>query len=1276
MPRCRRDTKEAVPYPGARSRRFFGIGAIRRYNEYAMNGWLDEVRGLVELLRTSPEEPITFLIGAGASLSSGAPSTADVEAALKAVNGGDLPETELTEIEKRTVVRLFDRFEPYLGYNALAAMARTRPVYVLNLNWDDGVERAAAAAGVERTLSIDIDEETRLSRLDKTLQRGERRNGIVCIHLHGLLPGGNYRFSRLATLKFEGVARSVILQLLRHTTVIIGASLRADYDMTEILRDAAGDGHAGPVWFFSREERSQKQDYALMGILAARGQKQVIQHAGVDFDRLLLHIHTASGDLPYDDFVSRYWPAPKVPKAPKYADLVFPRPEVIRPLLQKRAIAIVEDPKVGKSAVGLLLTFFFKTCDKRCVNEEVMATRDVWSCTSFLNNHDGILYLDRPFGTDDFRSNPQFFGVLSAKLRRTKKPATRVIIECTPTAWQQALAEHGQDVSEFVGCTPLDIPWFSREDLLALFDPQAHPAIAQAISDDVLRTPGQVITALKTGVAFPPQAEEAIAEKKRHMALLGDYAKVVALVRLQHLGVPRPWRNLLLDAGFRDHAEVLNQCSRWIEIFQISEHRFAHLSNPSDAKIIDELLDVPGSALLAAVNQVGAHNEWVIDALRARDAVRAVREKDAAAVATIRREDLRDLAPVLLKDAGDDWPLEFIEHQSMDLCVLRDLAFEIVRLWPNLSGSIHSERIFRELLKTESREGLYALIEAALFLKDATEPEIFERFSEPLWELLKYLKSGRAMPEERLRLIAMIVDGLLWRDSSRDDSFATRWFHRFFHAVPETSELAGAFAFSLVYHGQAAAKYLHESQGQQQRLQRLNRLADHPEQADWFCWMMRWHFERECRDRAIMLRRDQLPKNFLKYIGRTADGEVAPPEEIPILLAALRALKTRRHAGWAFHLALNMATVNGRYNAEVDDEVSQLFDLVPDADAGVLLAVTNYPAECVLDKLQEYFRRPVNRNALLDAFARGIHCNTHLDAPRFDYTRDPFEVMTALDIRWPALERVGAVMDREQFFDWINDLAARAHVPPHAEGEVRRLLKLAARGDLRPFDDAARKLLDTMSPELVAERLIETVAGIPSPAPRIPIAPQPHKDEDIPDSIWISRLDEVIAGKPAFDPAPFLSGFISAAKSSALQRRLADAYRERARLRVFRNSNNAEERALVKADFREAIRLYSRDRAANEAAKTEAELRQHIWHSEIRPGQRRPSPAVRERIDKHSIEVLERTIAQHAKLSARANATTPPPPAGTRLKKNASAVNDALWNDALRDATRERMLFE
>jgi hypothetical protein len=110
--------------------------------------WESVLNDLVVALAGS-DGPLVFVLGAGCSISSGGPTTIAafrhldeglqrLTAAQRSFASSQSPAEKRARLEPA-----FAKFSPGIGYMLLASLARSRKVYVINFNWDLGVEVAA-----------------------------------------------------------------------------------------------------------------------------------------------------------------------------------------------------------------------------------------------------------------------------------------------------------------------------------------------------------------------------------------------------------------------------------------------------------------------------------------------------------------------------------------------------------------------------------------------------------------------------------------------------------------------------------------------------------------------------------------------------------------------------------------------------------------------------------------------------------------------------------------------------------------------------------------------------------------------------------------------------------------------------------------------------------------------------------------------------------------------------------------------------------------------------
>lgn len=174
--------------------------------------------------------PLVFILGAGCSISSGAPSTPE---AFRHLDSG-LQRHEQRErsfapdqsvAEKRAVLRpAFEGFAPGIGYLLLASLARSRRVYIVNFNWDLGVEMAAQHLGVN-CKSFEPGNRFKWGEI----QLSTRQPGLCVLHVHGRLDG-NPLCRITETSQFPEDMAAVLEKLWKFHKVCLGVDLGYELD--------------------------------------------------------------------------------------------------------------------------------------------------------------------------------------------------------------------------------------------------------------------------------------------------------------------------------------------------------------------------------------------------------------------------------------------------------------------------------------------------------------------------------------------------------------------------------------------------------------------------------------------------------------------------------------------------------------------------------------------------------------------------------------------------------------------------------------------------------------------------------------------------------------------------------------------------------------------------------------------------------------------------------------------------------------------------------------
>jgi hypothetical protein len=239
------------------------------------------------------QRPTCFILGAGCSISSGAPSTRDVHQALLDATSVRFEGLELRDVlhrlpeaEKQDILSpLFATVRPASGYMALAALARHRPLTVLNLNWDTALIQACQRLGVPYKF-CDVKELTELA--SEAFIAFEA--GLVDIHMHGII-GQECRYGRLETLVFDDDQASWLLAHgFAYTTVIIGASLVDETDFTILFdrwtRHGAGRSPTVSQWFFMRAATEEDARDRLRRSNVQAQPFTYIRDPDIDFDKV------------------------------------------------------------------------------------------------------------------------------------------------------------------------------------------------------------------------------------------------------------------------------------------------------------------------------------------------------------------------------------------------------------------------------------------------------------------------------------------------------------------------------------------------------------------------------------------------------------------------------------------------------------------------------------------------------------------------------------------------------------------------------------------------------------------------------------------------------------------------------------------------------------------------------------------------------------------------------------------------------------------------------
>lgn len=239
--------------------------------------------------------PTCFLLGAGASLSSGGPTTAQVMDAIRDATGVRLAGIDpmraihlLPEQERQdTLAPLFSCVAPGPGYLALAALAKHRPILILNLNWDNALAQACRRVGVP-SHSFDIKADSATWPSGFTDSSGA---GLIDVHIHGML-GEECRFGTLETLTFTAQQEAYLVDNgLRYTTACIGAEIIRENDLPQLFKSRLLSEDptrtSSQHWYFIRTKGDAEADDRLRQTLTFASALTYVSGPDIDFDELM-----------------------------------------------------------------------------------------------------------------------------------------------------------------------------------------------------------------------------------------------------------------------------------------------------------------------------------------------------------------------------------------------------------------------------------------------------------------------------------------------------------------------------------------------------------------------------------------------------------------------------------------------------------------------------------------------------------------------------------------------------------------------------------------------------------------------------------------------------------------------------------------------------------------------------------------------------------------------------------------------------------------------------
>lgn len=985
--------------------------------------------------------PISFITGAGASLSSGAPTTYAVHEQLRAATNmrlENMTRERLHEIVDETlreaVAPLFTDVSPNSGYRLLAALGRQRRVNVINLNWDDAIEQACTLGGVPCEPLDPVEGQT-LAEAQAGLPPDR---GVLVVHVHGILRR-RPRYSLLETLPSPEIWAQ-IRPLFAHTTIICGASLTGDIDVAEAIHRAAGAPEDAPeVWHFARPAPVESPE------LPANWWRVIAPD--VDFDALTAIIAEAAWhahghpDARWQDLVAN--PNLAHLRLPDVTNLLELSAAVRRATLRGNVAALIARPNVGKTTGTLRLAHLRALIE--APRSRLLTAFDLHDSASALSvaaETPGLVALiDDPFGPGRPEGNPRAGDFLEAI---AEGAGSWAYVSSRESNWNRHAGRLQRPMRGLVVPSRDPRRWYHRRDLLRLAELKA------GANKDIARRATQLVE--RGRASTPPEVEECVrlgrvntdeARADEARALLDEHRSLAltsVLVRMQELRLrPLPEAELqaIVDADPRTLPGVHVLLNRYI-FEQRPQWEFAH---PTGRQVTDNyLLDHHGrvEAELLGAAVVPSWIKRTLDTWRLQYAISPA----SGAGFEVDPPPPGDWLTERLATAPTDGLLREIAETELDEWETIELAYVLVLEWDSISDLPGAEVLLQSLLTRPG--GSYALLEGCLYYGLGADDELWSRVAARLWALSKNHES------ERERMLAL--DAVLWK--TPDESVARWAAHTIERLDPETPAFA-FLRFAAGYHPDGL-----ERLGAPRARDLDRNHAFTLEQAQHAAHFVAWHYAHQSRARAMRPRYDHYDAHWLSL--RAGEGPTNHAVDAALALASSLA-RFPETCGWAFHLLCNLAVVADLDLAaqRVQDLVEQALESAPAGDPGVISAVLAYePADMFRRELQARIIRLGERNAYLDALAVGVtYGDLHVGPPRFSYIHDPARVLRTIGADFQGLEPEMADLAPSEIAErlWVAAPEAMSGAELHKRREVARRIGCAERGDLRPLEVVAAR---------------------------------------------------------------------------------------------------------------------------------------------------------------------------------------------------------------------------
>lgn len=972
---------------------------------------------------------------------------------------------QISDSEQQLILEpLFKEASPSIGYRSLAALGRTKRVHVLNLNWDKMVEIACDKTGVPYHC-FDLKK-----KHEWVLPGGFPPNhGVICVHVHGVL-GDSCRYATLDTLSFEPEEIDLLEELfLKFPLLMTGTSLVGDMDFEDLWRVTTGKTSIPERWFFGRPwpsetNRATELDRSFNVKINPRC---LAIDSLVDFDRLMLSILEAHKGLQWEEMRKTALAV----ELPESESLVTIQSPTFRSVLDARVIAIVGEPRLGKSTLAHFLAHYFQLIDEVRIDVRTF-DRPETAATSIgsLLPHSGpaILVFDEPCA-DDSRS-PGVALFIEQLLRANSDGSLankRIIITSTRGRWARAVESMPKLTSSVAIVAGSKSAWYLKNELSLLASQDER--VKALIEQGSLQTPAAIDEEIRyyrrTGHPKPPVNQmAAVADHLAVFDVAPQIAHLCCLVRLQEFTATQLSLEELLDVT--KLSEIPTNAEDLLSAYTFEDRQLFRLRQQSAISATDQYL-------LTEISSIEANLEnWFYPA-----------HAIFLGLATWKLNNGLTSAPPVSSSQSSWLISEFVKSPTLAslrsalVCVssewaMTELCYEVVRLWHLLPQNSDLHELLQEIGGNRPHRGTYSLLEACLYHQDAVPRQILDVVNSEAWKIIFDRASGQEA--------ALLVDACMWRPLAGGSM--PSWVDSFFDRLSTSDPEWALVRFLAAYHPEGFAKL------DAVYLQRDVSVTWNTDQAEFAAYLTRWHFVHQAYSRVLLSKLRIMDKAWL--------CRTLHPEASDSTTEMLRLIESMTHfpdaAGWAFHLGCNSACMRGKPNADLRHALREALTRSQSCDKGVATAVATYePADLFQRELRDYFADASNVEFLLDLLSQGVALDGHKIAPpAFNFSRAPSTVHNATNITWPQLTREGVGTGNASHLTqelWAAFEKSITNGDVAAEN-VSKLCARVERGDLRILEKYAKaaragvnplnQIADTLVAEHLADPLFSALSSV------------------------------------------------------------------------------------------------------------------------------------------------------------------------------------------------------